>query len=311
MHLWQKVVLFASGIFIVFSASALGFAVSAYNVEPQRNTAAAVSFLLSPQEVSITARAAVVYDVQTGTFVYVKNENAQLPLASITKLMLAVVVAETLRTDHVVTISPEALAREGDSGLIEGEGWLLQDLIDFTLIESSNDGAEALAREAGAYAGVSGKTGTAATLIRMNEKAKELGLSQTYFLDPSGLDESVSLAGAYGSAIDIARLLMYVTQNHLIVVEGTARDNKILNSLGGNVHEVYNTNDALGEIPGLIAGKTGFTDLAGGNLAVAFDAGINRPVIVVILGSTKEGRFDDMKTLVRATRDVLEKNDTE
>ena len=71
------------------------------------------------------------------------------------------------------------------------------------------------------------------------------------------------------------------------------------------MHTATNTNEVVGSIPGLIASKTGFTDLAGGNLVVAFDAGINRPVIISVLGATKDGRFTDMEMLVNASLRAL------
>ena len=69
----------------------------------------------------------------------------------------------------------------------------------------------------------------------------------------------------------------------------------------GFTHNVENTNTSAAAIPGLIGSKTGFTDLAGGNLAVVFDVGLSRPVIAVVLGSTKETRFTDIEQLVNAT----------
>jgi len=73
----------------------------------------------------------------------------------------------------------------------------------------------------------------------------------------------------------------------------------------GVEHTANNTNKALGEIPGLIAGKTGFTDLADGNLAIMFDAGVGHPVAVVVLHSSKDGRFEDVKRLVQFSLDHL------
>ncbi len=74
---------------------------------------------------------------------------------------------------------------------------------------------------------------------------------------------------------------------------------------GAGETRAFNTNEALGEIPGLLMGKTGFTDLAGGNLAVVFEAGPARPIVVVVLGSTREGRFADMRILVETTLRAL------
>jgi D-alanyl-D-alanine carboxypeptidase len=125
---------------------------------------------------------------------------------------------------------------------------------------------------------------------------------QSYFLNGTGLDESATMAGAYGSAEDIARLLAYGIRSNSDVFAATARDTMVITSESGTQHRAVNTNEALNAIPALIAGKTGYTDLAGGNLAIAFDAGLERPMIIVVLGSTQDGRFEDMKTLVDAAR---------
>ena len=79
----------------------------------------------------------------------------------------------------------------------------------------------------------------------------------------------------------------------------------MLTDENGNKASAFNTNEALGAIPGLIMGKTGYTDLAGGNLAVVFDVGLSHPVIAVVLGSTIDGRFTDMKQIVPAARKAV------
>jgi len=95
--------------------------------------------------------------------------------------------------------------------------------------------------------------------------------------------------------------MAYAIKSKYGVVEATARDNFFIYSLDSIRHTATNTNKVLGNIPGLIASKTGFTDLAGGNLVVAFDAGMMRPIIVVVLGSGIDERFEDIKKLVWAS----------
>ena len=77
----------------------------------------------------------------------------------------------------------------------------------------------------------------------------------------------------------------------------------------GNYHDAQNTNDALYLIPNLLASKTGYTDLAGGNLTIAYDAGFNRPIIVTVLGSTQQERFSDVVRLVEAVQSDLKNQD--
>ena len=290
----------------------LVFLVAFFAVDDQRmrTQATATAILYNPfAEVEVSAEAAVVYDIAADRVLYAKNADSPLPLASITKLMLAVVVAETLSPDGNVGISENALAQDGESGLLLGDTWRVQDLLDYTLIVSSNDGAEALAEASGevlrrkysdapAYA-------VEATVWRMNQKAKELGLSQTYFLDAHGLDESSAMAGAYGSARDMGILFAYAAAHALDAISATTYDYTSLGEEHGSLLPARNTNDALGTIPGLIAGKTGYTDLAGGNLGIVFDAGLGRPIAVVVLGSTEEARFTDVQKLARLAREAI------
>lgn len=258
--------------------------------------AAAVGAIVEPE---ITGRAAVIYDVHSKEFLYTKNTDTQLPLASVTKVMLVLAAGRVLGGNDIVTITPQAMRVEGDSGLRLGEQWKVRDLIDATLVPSSNDGANALALAAG-------QGSIERTVESMNKIARELGLSNTYFLNPTGLDESATMAGAYGSTRDMALLFAHIIERYPDLLDGTARDGTLLTSESGIVHTAVNTNSLLGEIPGLIGGKTGYTDLAGGNLVVAFDAGLGRPVIIAVLGSTQEGRFTDVRALVRFARESLQ-----
>jgi D-alanyl-D-alanine carboxypeptidase len=74
----------------------------------------------------------------------------------------------------------------------------------------------------------------------------------------------------------------------------------------GDYHETENTNDIVNRIPNLIGSKTGYTDLAGGNLTIAFDLGLNRPIIITVLGSTRDERFSDVLKLVAAVQESIE-----
>lgn len=254
-------------------------------------------------DITIQGRAAFVWDVQKQKMLYEKNSTESLPLASITKLMTALVAYELLEPESEVTLSQSALAAEGDSGFVDGERFTLQDLTDLTLIESSNDGAQALGERAGAQ--IQSDDAERAFVTAMNIKAKELGLAQTHFGNTTGLDLSAVEAGAYGSAEDVARLMEYILEQHADAVALTETDVARIVNTQGEYHLVKNTNEVVDDIEGLIASKTGYTRLAGGNLVVAFDAGLNRPIVVVVLGSTQEGRFVDTLALIQKTREYL------
>jgi len=254
---------------------------------------------------NLAAKSVYVFDISENKVIFKKNEFVQLPLASIVKLMTALVATELLPANSQVMIRKEFLSPEGDSGLFVNESWKLKDLIDFSLVASSNDGAMSLASVAGAFGLGSHdyEFGREYFIEKMNAKAVELGMKETYFVNESGLDEG-GISGGYGSAIDVAKLMKYILETKPELLEATKYPNIIIKSLSQS-HIIKNTNTDINQITGLIASKTGFTDMAGGNLAIAFDASIGRPIIVVVLGSTEFGRFDDVSALVKASLEYV------
>lgn len=260
-------------------------------------------------DISITGKAAYVWDIKTQERIFGYNEEEQLPLASLTKLMTIFTASNILSSNKIITITLDSLKSEGDSGLYSEERWNLKDLIDFTLLVSSNDGASAIASAAGSVK-LKGnnnpeKTSGDIFIDEMNKKARLLGLTQTYFLNETGLDPNEEISGGYGSVRDIAILLENILIKKPEIVNATTHYSLDIQSIDNYIHSATNTNKSIGNIPGLIASKTGFTDLAGGNLVIAFDAGLNRPIIVAVLGSTQEERFEDVEKLVLATLELL------
>lgn len=272
-------------------------------VSPATVSASVFCTNLSPK-LSLTGKAAYAEDLQTGKVLFEKNADAQLPLASLTKLMTALVASDVLEDDDIVTISKDALTPEGDSGFLLGEKWRAKNLIDFTLVTSSNDGAHALA-----LATEKKKNELPEMFIQhMNEKAVSLGMSQTFFADDTGLDISENSAGAFGSARDIGKLFSNIIQTKPRLVEGTTVVADTFISLDNTKHRGTNTSAVISLLPGAIGSKTGFTDIAGGNLAVTFEPLPGHPAVAVILGSTKEGRDTDMVTLTNALKTSLRRS---
>lgn len=249
-------------------------------------------------DVSLTAKAAIVYDLKTGQVLYGKNEESQLPLASLTKLLTVYAALDTFPKDATISISGSALAEEGDSGLILGDRFLLSDLARFALVASSNDAAAAIAQAAEERRASSG-----AKLLA--SAAEAAGLTQTYATNGTGLDESVTVSGGYGSAHDVAVLAGGLLAKAPEIVEATTHASISVDTLDGRVITSKNTNQEVPAVPGALLSKTGYTDLAGGNLAVVFDAAIDHPIAIVVLGSTREGRFSDVDRLLSATLDQL------
>ncbi len=258
---------------------------------------------------SLLAQSAYVLDSKTGKPLFSKNGDSQLPLASLTKIMTAVTAVSLLPRDTVLTIASSSLKEEGDSGLFADERWRLEDLLDFTLLQSSNDGANAIAAVAGAFGKSARADSSREEFVRaMNDKALALGLTQTYFLNPTGLDETENISGGYGSARDMSVLFYHAIKTYPSLFGGTRHESREFDSLSNLKHKVKNTNTFVNAIPSLLGSKTGYTDLAGGNLTVAFDAGPDRPIVLTVLGSTEQGRFEDAEKLVWATLEYLNAN---
>lgn len=254
-------------------------------------------------EVNVVARSAYVFDVKNQRALYKKNETEILPLASVTKLMTALVAHEILDEETSVSVNEQALNQDGDSGLLENEQFKRKTLSDLVLMSSSNDGAYALAISAGNTLNAGGGANT--FVDAMNIRAAEIGLNNTTYNNPTGLDISEHEAGAYGTARDMAFLMEYIVKNDPAILEPTTESTSRIYSDNGIYHEAENTNFYIDEIPGLIGSKTGYTDLAGGNLVIAYDAGLDRPVVISVLGSTQTNRFTDVLKLIEATNKYL------
>lgn len=254
------------------------------------------------ENIDIEAKSAYVLDIKNNKVLYSKNESSQLPLASITKLMTAVVALDIVPGNSTVTIKPEFLYEYGDEGLLPEENWKLKDLLDFSLITSSNDGSRAIASVIGSglIDASDYNLGRREFIDRMNQKAKDLGFPNMYFINETGLDVSSYQAGAYGTSEEVALLLGYIIKNRPEIVELTKYDQKIISS-ETTTHNINNTNNRIGNISNVIVSKTGYTNLAGGNLAIIFDVEIGRPIAIVVLGSSLNGRFDDVYKLAETT----------
>lgn len=244
------------------------------------------------ETLSLRAESVYVYDTMNNTELFSKESDVQLPLASLTKVMTALIVREHVSADTRIFVQESDLSPEGDSGLSPGESFSRDDLVDFMLAVSSNDAARALARSA---AGGEGRF-----VEYMNKMATSLGMTQTFFLNESGLDENMNVSGAYGSARDMSMLFNHVLTAHPDVLEATAYS-KLYVVSSDAYHTATNTNIIAQDIPGLVAGKTGYTDLAGGNLAVVFEIEPMHRIIIVVLGSSVGERFVDVDKLIDAT----------
>lgn len=243
---------------------------------------------------TVAAKAAIVYDLVTGETLYAKNADAQLPLASLTKLLTVYAALSILSPSTPITIPAEVAKLEAPHAFNVGQIFSLADLARLTLTASLNDGAAAIA---------------IATAVRQNTSetamlasaASALNLSQTYAVNGSGLDMSSTISGGYGSAHDVAILAGALVKVAPSIANATTQNSAQAVSTGGTSFSVKNTDPVVMSVSRLLLSKTGYTELAGGNLALVFDAGIEHPIAVVVLGSSKEARFTDGTALINAT----------
>jgi D-alanyl-D-alanine carboxypeptidase (penicillin-binding protein 5/6) len=233
---------------------------------------------------TVDARAYTVVNAATGTVLASSNANAQLPIASITKLMTVVVALQHLRPDDEVTVTAQA-AHVGEESIPLRAGQVLSvhDLLEGALIQSANDAADALA------AGASGDD-IPRFVDWMNEEAKTLGLTETHFVRPDGLDAPGHVSSAHDVAV-LAQVAM-----HSPVIRAIVR--KRTDSIEDGALVLHTWNDLLGVFPGLIGVKTGHTDNAGWcEVAAARRPGYT--IYAVILGSPTRGqRNSDLDRLL-------------
>lgn len=228
----------------------------------------------APEPPDVAAPAFLVADARTGEILAERNADARRQIASITKLMTALVVLDHARPGETVTVLPRASSiGESTIDLLPGERMSVRDLLAAALIQSANDAAFALAAHVG--------DGSVPRFVElMNEKARELGLDDTTFVRPDGLD----VPGHRSTARDVLVLARAAMEQPL--VRRLVRQDSL--AIAGG-RELFGWNDLLGEYRGLFGVKTGHTDLAGWcQVGVARRDGAT--VYAVVLGAPTRAR---------------------
>lgn len=226
-----------------------------------------------------------IFDMLTEQTLYQRGLKESVPLASLTKLMTALIVLEELPFIDHVKVTARDLRVEGDAGLREGT-YSTMELLEALLVASSNDAAETLARTYESVTGVS-------FVARMNERAQEAGWHSFVFNSPSGLDTQ-GKPSAMGSLLDVAHLHSAVFGAFSQLLHTTTQRSIFLTDMGTNI---YNTNKHVERMQGVLSSKTGFTNTAGGNLSI-ITTYQGRPTVITVTDSTRKGRFDDMQSIL-------------
>ncbi|MEA1926003.1 MAG: D-alanyl-D-alanine carboxypeptidase family protein [Patescibacteria group bacterium] len=257
----------------------------------------------SPGDMYVRARSAIAIDANSGTILHYQDGKRKAAIASLTKIMTAILVVEKIDDleSEVVTMDQESILVDGtkvgcprsgycvSTRLQVGEKVLAKHLFEAMLMNSANDAAVMLGRH------IAGSQEKFADM--MNDKANELGLKDTHFCNPSGLDDEDNPGTCYSTAYDIARVAAYSLRYDKIWNAMKMKEKDFCSQDGLYTHHVFNTDVLLEQLPNCLGGKTGFTYEAGKSLmSVAHHPNDkNRKVIAVLLDDNY--RWDDMKNL--------------
>lgn len=236
----------------------------------------------------INSRIALVYDRASGRILFEKNGNKHTPMASTTKIMTAIVVAENSNLSDIVTIDTKSANTGGSRlGLKKNDKITVNDLLYGLMLKSGNDAAVALAIHVG------GSVEGFAKL--MNDKSAKLGLVNTHFVVPHGLD----MDGHYTTAYELAKMADYALSNEKIKKIVSTKTYTV--NINNKPKVISNTNELLGSLYGVYGVKTGFTNGAGRCLVTACKRD-NLDIITVIIGAdTKKIRTADSIKLIEYT----------
>ena len=266
------------------------------------------------EELQLYAQAAVLMDADSGRVLYGKNEKDVLPMASTTKIMTCILALEYGNTDEIVEVSAYAASMPKVKLYVkQGERYRLGDLLYSLMLESHNDSAVVIAEAVG------GSVEEFASM--MNQKARDIGCFDTYFITPNGLDATVNDSGRVHSttAVDLAKIMAYCVtdspakEEFLKITQTISYD--FTNADGKRSFHCSNHNAFLGMMKEAISGKTGFTNNAGYCYVGAVESE-GRIFTVALLAcgwpNNRSYKWSDMKKLIAygmeryAYRDIYE-----
>ena len=241
-------------------------------------------FFSSNNTPEISAKSALVYDLTDGKVLYEKNAREKLPMASLTKIMTAIVAMDHKRSDDMYNVYPESLVGENVMGLTSGEILSLNELLHGLVLNSGNDAAEVIA---------SNTMNRTDFIKAMNDKAKSLGLKDTNFTNPSGLEGE---GNQYTTSYDLLVITKYALNNYPEFAEVVSTPEYHMPATEEHkAYDLYNETNLLTSYPGVKGVKDGFTDEAGLCLVTYLDYKDHK-IIGVILGS--QNRRAEMKDLL-------------
>lgn len=234
----------------------------------------------------IEAKAAIAVDFETGAILYEKNSHEPLPIASITKLMTALIIAEEDSPTSQVTISHQASIQEGSKlWLKEGQVFTVEDLLYATIIASANDATYALAEH--------NSQQEEAFVQKMNQKSAALGMKSTHFITPTGLYDEYS--DNISTAYDLFILARTAFDKPLIKKAAGIYEYSIQATHPNEEYSFTNRNELLRSYLKVLGLKTGTTDRAGECLVAVIENSEGDRIITVLINS--RDRYSETKIL--------------
>ena len=237
---------------------------------------------------------------KNGTVYYARSADEQVKIASITKVMTAILAVENCKMDEKITVS-NAAATVGNStaGLLEGDEFTVEQALRGLMIPSGNDAAIALAEHVGKKLDPKTKDAVATFVKAMNERAKKLGCTGTLFENPHGLDFDEWAGDMHSTAHDVALMMQEAMKDDTIREVMASKDPwiEVTGADGSDHSHSMETHNVLLGQDGNIGGKTGTTDDAGYCFASAYNRDGDEIYTVVLNSSTTDQRFADTATL--------------
>ncbi len=276
-------------LFLFYPGDSELFHIFAYNRKlfaeknnPEDLPLTAVAVKRTPDAPLITAEGAYIVDLNSFSPVYTKNEKVRFFPASTTKILTALVAYDLFKPDTVITV--ERVNEDGQvMGLIPGERITIEKLLYGLLVHSGNDAAYALADHYGFDKFVD----------KMNKKAQQLHMADSYFENPAGLDSDNQHTTPYDLSLAARELL----KNKYLSKIVSTKEIIISDEDFKYFHTLTNVNKLLGEIQGIGGLKTGYTENAGENLVSLYKRPDGHELILIVLKS--EDRFQDTRNIVK------------
>lgn len=250
-----------------------------------------ISVTVYAQPEATKSKASMLIEFETGEVLYEQNADAKLPVASVTKIMTLCLIfdkieSEQLNPEEIVTVSDNAAGMGGSQVYLESNGkYKVKELIKSIIIASANDACVAMAEH---------MAGSQQAFVElMNQKAKQLGMHNTCFVNCTGMPSK----GHYSTARDVAKMSAELVKHEMFFDYSNIWMDEIQHS-GGRITQLTNTNKLVRFFDGCDGIKTGYTDEAGHCISATVCRDNMRLISVIIGGETSQSRFDDARNLI-------------